>query len=71
MKIPNNNEIPRSSWEKLIDEWIFNEQHRQMLKFNLLDGWTYERIAEHFDMSPRQIGRIIPKLQNQLFKHIN
>ena len=70
MKIPNNNEIPRSSWEKLIDEWIFNDEHRQMLKFNLLDGWTYEHIAEHFDMSPRQISRIIPKLQEQLFRHI-
>ena len=70
MKIPIDNQIPRSAWENLIDEWIFNEQHRQMLKFSLLDGWTYERIAEQFGMSPRQIGRIIPKLQNQLFKHI-
>lgn len=71
MKIPNNNEIPRSSWENLIDEWIFNEQHRKMLKLNLLDGWTYEHIAEEFEMSSRQIARIIPRLQNQLFKHIN
>lgn len=69
--MPNNVDIPRSEWEKLIDEWIFNEQHRQMLKFNLLDGWTYEHIAEEFEMSSRQIARIIPRLQNQLFKHIN
>ena len=71
MKIPNDNQIPRSSWENLIDEWIFNEQHRQMLKRNLLDGWTYEHIAEEFEMSSRQIARIIPRLQNQLFKHLN
>ena len=71
MKIPNDNQIPRSSWENLINEWIFNEQHRKMLKLSLLDGWTYERIAEEFDMSSRQIARIIPKLQEQLFKHIN
>lgn len=70
MKIPNNIDIPRSEWESLIDEWIFNEMHRTMLKLNLLDGWTYERIAEKFDMSTRQIARIIPRLQNQLFKHI-
>jgi DNA-directed RNA polymerase specialized sigma24 family protein len=63
--------MPRSSWENLIDEWIFNEQHRKMLKLNLLDGWTYERIADEFEMSSRQIARIIPRLQNQLFKHIN
>jgi AraC-like DNA-binding protein len=55
----------------LIEEWIFSEEHRLMLKRNLLDGWTYERIAEEFGMSSRQIARIIPKLQEQLFKHIN
>ena len=71
MKMPNNVDIPRSEWEKLIDEWIFSEEHRSMLKRNLLDGWTYEHIADEFDMSSRQIARVIPKLQEQLFKHIN
>lgn len=71
MKIPSNIEKPRSFWENLIEEWIFSEEHRLMLKRNLLDGWTYERIAEEFGMSSRQIARIIPKLQEQLFKHIN
>lgn len=70
MKIPNNLNIPRSGWELLIDEWIFDEKHRAMLKLNLLDGWTYERIAEKFEMSPRQIARIVPRLQAQLFKHL-
>lgn len=69
MKMPQNS-ICRSEWEKLIDEWIFNEQHREMLKRNILDGRTYEQIAEQFDMSTRQVARIIPRLQNQLFKHI-
>ena len=71
MKIPNDTPLDRYQWEDLVDRWVFNEQHRQMLKRNLLDGWTYERIAEEFEMSSRQIARIIPKLQNQLFKHIN
>jgi AraC-like DNA-binding protein len=71
LKIPSNIEKPRSFWENLIEEWIFSEEHRLMLKRNLLDGWTYERIAEEFGMSSRQIARIIPKLQEQLFKHIN
>ena len=42
-----------------------------MLKRNLLDGWTYEHIAEEFEMSSRQVATLIPKLQNQLFKRIN
>lgn len=70
MKIPLEFDLSYSQWSHLIDEWIFDEKHRQMLKRNLLDGITYERIAEEFDMSPRQIARIIPKLQSQLFKHI-
>jgi hypothetical protein len=70
LKITNDFNVPRSEWERLIDEWIFNEQHREMLKLNLLDGWTYERLSEKFEMSTRQVARIIPKLQNQLFKRI-
>lgn len=71
MKIPNDTSLDRYQWEDLIDRWVFNDQHRQMLKRNLLDGWTYEHIAEEFEMSSRQVASLIPKLQNQLFKRIN
>jgi AraC-like DNA-binding protein len=70
LRIPQNIDIPRSEWEQLIDDWIFNEVHRKMLKRNLLDGCTYEQLAEQFGMSSRHIARIIPRLQTQLFKHI-
>lgn len=62
--------LSRSEWENLIDEWIFSERDRAILKRNLLDAKTYEEIAEEFDMSARHIARIIPKLQDKLFKHI-
>ena len=65
-----NYNLSRSEWENLIDEWIFNELHRAMLKRNLLDGRTYEQIAEQFDMSTRQVARLMPKLQERLFKRI-
>ena len=70
MKMHEIFDISRTEWENIIDEWIFNETHRDMLKRNLLDGRTYEQIAEQFDMSTRQVARLIPKLQNQLFKHV-
>jgi RNA polymerase sigma factor (sigma-70 family) len=54
-------DIPRSGWEKLIDEWIFNERDRKILKRRLLDGITHEKIAEEFDMSDRQIRTIVKK----------
>lgn len=44
-------ELPRSEYEKLIDEWILNERDRKIMKRRLLDAITYERLAEEFDMS--------------------
>lgn len=63
-------DLSRSEWECLIDEWIFDEQHRAMLKRNLLDGRTYEQIAEQFDCSRDKVARLIPKLQDRLFRKI-
>jgi DNA-directed RNA polymerase specialized sigma subunit len=51
----------RSEWERLINEWIFNERDREILKSRLLDGVTIEKLAEKFDMSVSQIKRIINK----------
>lgn len=68
-KMENYN-LSRSEWENLIDEFIFNEEHRLMLKRNLLDGRTYEQIAEQFDCSRDKVARLIPKLQDKLFRKI-
>ena len=65
--------MSRSEWERLIDENIIGERayrDREMLKDRILDGRTYEWIAEKYEMSTRHVARIIPRLQNQLFKHI-
>ena len=70
MKIPNDTNFDRYQWEDAIDRWIFSEKHRKILKRKLLDGITYEQLAEEFEMSSRQMARIIPRLQNQLFKKI-
>ena len=63
-------ELSRSQWIALIDEWIFSERDRAILKRRLLDGLTYERLAEEFDMSVRQIKNIVYKQSEQLFKKI-
>jgi DNA-directed RNA polymerase specialized sigma24 family protein len=65
-----NYDLSRSEWENLIDEWIFDETHRAMLKRNLLDGRTYEQIAEQFGCSRDKVARLIPKLQEKLFRKI-
>ena len=54
----------------VIDEYIHNDRNRAILKDRFVDGWTYERIAEHYDMSVRHIKRIIYTSQDELFKHL-
>jgi hypothetical protein len=70
LKIPNNIDIPRSEWEKLIDEWIFSERDRAILKRRLLDGICYEPLAEEFNLSVQQTKHIVYRMQNKLFKKI-
>lgn len=70
MKIPDNIDIPRSEWVKLIDEWIFNEQHREIVKLNLLDGVKFGEIAYRYQCSEDKIKRIVYKCTDKLFKHI-
>ena len=62
--------LPRSKWESLIDEYIFNERDRKILKRKLLDGITHERVAEEFDMSTRRIKVIIKQGTDILAKQI-
>lgn len=60
----------RSELNTAIDEWILNEKHRAILKRRLIDGICFEPLAEEFDMSVRQIKRIVYKAQETLFRHI-
>jgi DNA-directed RNA polymerase specialized sigma24 family protein len=60
----------RSEIEYIIDEWIHNERDRKILKRRLLDGITYERLAEEFDLSTQSIKMIMYKWRNTLSEHI-
>lgn len=62
--------FPRSVIEGLIDEWIFSERDRRLLKRRLLDGITYEKLAEEFDLSVRQVKTIVYKCEDKLYKKI-
>lgn len=60
----------RSELTTAIDEWILNERDRAILKRRLIDGICFEPLAEEFDMSVRQIKRIVYKSQETLFRHL-
>lgn len=55
----------------LIDEHIHSERDRAILKRRLVDGLTFEKLAEEFEMSVSQIKRIVYKGENNIFRRKN
>ena len=69
--IPNN--LSRTEIESLIEEWIIGknaERDRAILRRRLIDGITFERLAEEFDLSVRQTKKIVYKGIDILSPHI-
>ena len=60
----------RSTVSAAIDEWIFNERDRAILKRRLLDGICYEPLAEEFGLSVDRIKQIVYRSEAKLFKHL-
>ena len=71
MKKTENFDLSRSEWEKLIDEYIFKERDRAILKRRLLDGICFEPLAEEFNLSVRQVQKIVYKSQNKIIGKID
>ena len=63
-------EYTNSRIRELIEEYIHSQRDRELLCDRLIDGLTFEQLAEKHDMSDRHVRRIIYKLQEQLFKHL-
>ena len=63
-------EYTNSRIRELIAEYIHSERDRAILERRLVDGITFDRLANEFDMSPRQMKAIVYKLQVELFKHL-
>ena len=62
----------RSEIERLADGWIVGrnaERDRKILKRRLLDGITFDRLAEEFDLSVRQVKNIVYRREDELFCH--
>ena len=55
---------------ELIAEYVHNERNRKLLERRLIDGITFERLAEEFELSVSQVKRIIMKESETLFRHV-
>lgn len=61
--------IPNSEVRRLINEWIKSERDRNIVTRRLIDGITYERIAEEFNLSVRQTKNIVYRSEIRIFAH--
>lgn len=59
-----------SEWRVLINEWCYNQVHREIMEDRLLNGITYEQLAEKYYISESQIKRIVKSNLENLIKHI-
>ena len=63
-------EYTNSQIRRIIAEYIHSERDRRILERRLIDGVTFERLAEEFDMSARQMKNIVYRLQAKLFEQL-
>ena len=63
-------EYSNAQMAALIDDHLHRRKDRDILKLRLLDGLTYEQIAENQDMSVRQIKNIVYKALQTLIRYI-
>ena len=54
----------------LIAEHIHSERDRRILERRLIDGVTFERLAEEQELSVSQVKRIIWKGSEIIFRHL-
>lgn len=58
--------LSRSKLEKLIHEWILSERDREILKRRFIDGIKFDELSEEFELSVRQIKRIVYRSEDIL-----
>lgn len=63
-------ELSCSQIEYLVDEWVKNQRDRAILKSRLLDGLTFEKLSEMYDLSVTQTKTIVRKAEMILVSKI-
>lgn len=63
-------EYTNSQMAALIDEHIHNARDRDILKARYIDGLTFEKLAERFNLSTQRVKTIVYKSQEKLIRHL-
>lgn len=70
MKRKHRPEYTNSEISALIDDLIHNAMYREILKDRLIDGMTFEQIAEKHDLSVQGTKKIVYKAEDKLFSKL-
>ena len=62
-------EISRSELDHLISEYIWNVRNKAIF-YRKLEGYTYEEVAEEYNLSTTQTKAIVKDCINRISKHI-
>ena len=63
-------EYTNSQIKALILEYIHNSVDRKAVYLRLVDGMTFEKIAETVQLDVKTVRKRIHKCENELFRHI-
>lgn len=64
------NDVSNSEMRHIIDEYIHSERDRNLLVDRLINGYTYEKLGELYELSDVQVKRIIYKQSDTVSKHL-
>lgn len=59
-----------SKINEVIDEYIHSARDREILRRRLIDGETYQEIADSMMLSSRTVRAICSRLQAKVFRHL-
>lgn len=59
----------RSEIAYLISEWVFNKRDREILIDKMLDGLTYDELADKYCLSPQRLKVIVKVNKEKILAH--
>ena len=65
----NELNLPRSEIVRLTEEWVMIVRNKTIF-YMKLDGYTYEEIAEKFNLSTVRTKEIVKECLDKISKHI-
>lgn len=62
-------ELSRSEISVLISEWVFNKRDREIMSDKMLDGLTYDELADKYCLSPQRLKVIVKMNKERILSH--